>query len=241
MVLGVIPARLNSTRFPKKILAPLSGKPMIAHVVERALTSKKLDKVILAIDSLETKEALKSFNFDIMMTSDNHLSGTDRIAEVTRKEKSADIIINIQGDEPLVDFNVIDNLVDSFNDINVNMSTVISKSLSINDLTDPNVVKAIIDEKFNAVNFKREVLDADIGELYRHIGMYAYRRETLFHFSNLPTAKSEELTNLEQMRAIDNGILIKAILTNSLQLSVDTKKDLKKVKEIMRSKSELYN
>ena len=241
MVLGVIPARLNSTRFPKKILAPLSGKPMIAHVVERTLMSKKLDKVILAIDSLETKEVLEGFNFDIVMTSENHLSGTDRIAEVTRKEKNADIIINIQGDEPLVDFKVIDNLIDSFKDINVNMSTVISKSLSIHDLIDPNVVKVMIDEKFNAINFKREVLDIDIGGLYRHIGMYAYRRETLLHFSNLPIAKSEELTNLEQMRAIDNGILIKTILTNSLQLSVDTKEDLKKIKEIMRSNSELYN
>ena len=99
----------------------------------------------------------------------------------------------------------------------------------------------MIDEKFNAVNFKREVLDIDIGGLYRHIGMYAYRRETLLHFSNLPITKSEELTNLEQMRAIDNGILIKTILTNSLQLSVDTKEDLKKIKEIMRSNSELYN
>tara|TARA_X000001036_G_scaffold350987_1_gene331798 strand:- start:936 stop:1655 length:720 start_codon:yes stop_codon:yes gene_type:complete len=239
MVLGVIPARLNSTRFPKKILAPLVGKPMIAHVVERTLMSKKLDKVILAIDSLETKEALKGFNFDIMMTSENHLSGTDRIAEVTRTEKNADIIINIQGDEPLVDFKIIDNLIESFNDINVNMSTVISKSLSIDDLIDPNVVKTIIDERFNAVNFKRKVLDMDIGGLYKHIGMYAYRRKTLFHFSDLPISESEKVTKLEQMRAIDNGILIKTILTNSLQLSVDTKEDLNNVKEIIRSKSEL--
>lgn len=241
MILGVIPARLNSTRFPKKILAPILGKPMIAHVVERALMSKKLDKVILAIDSLETKKALKGFNFDIMMTSENHFSGTDRIAEVTNKEKNADIIINIQGDEPLVDFKIIDNLIDSFNDINVNMSTVISNNLSIHDLIDPNVVKAMIDERFNAVNFKRKASDMDIGGLYRHIGMYAYRRETLFHFSDLPISKSEKEKKLEQMRAIDNGIIIKTILTNSLQLSVDTKEDLNKVKRIMRSKSELYN
>ena len=103
------------------------------------------------------------------------------------------------------------------------------------------MVSVLTHHKFNAVDFKREVLDTDIGGLYRHIGMYAYRRETLFHFSNLPITRSEELTNLEQMRAINNGILIKTILTNSLQLSVDTKEDLKKIKEIMRSNSELYN
>lgn len=241
MVLGVIPARLNSSRFPKKILASLSGEPMIAHVVRRVLKSKKLDKVILAIDSDETNDALQDFNFDIMMTSANHASGTDRIAEVTRQVKEAEIIINIQGDEPLVDFRLIDEMVTSFNDANIKMSTVISKNLTVMDLMDPNVVKALIDERFNAINFKRKISKMKIGGLYRHIGMYGYRRETLLRFSDLPVSKSEKSKNLEQMRAIDNGILIKAIITNALQLSVDTEQDLNKIKEVMNNKTKQYN
>jgi len=233
MVLGVIPARLNSSRFPKKILAPLLRKPMIAHVVERVLQSKKLDRVILAIDDYETKEALKDFNFDIMMTSKNHISGTDRIAEVTKRLEKADIIINIQGDEPLVDAKIIDDLVDTFDNTNVKMSTVLSNNLSVEDLIDSNVVKAIIDEKFNVINFKRQVFDMEIGGLYRHIGMYGFRRETLLHFTSLPLSKSEKIYKLEQMRAIDDGILIKAILTKTNHFAVDTEKDLIKIKKIL--------
>ena len=233
MVLGVIPARLNSSRFPKKILAPLLGKPMIAHVVERVLDAKNLDKVILAIDNHETEEALKDYNFDIMMTSDKHLSGTDRIAEVAKKLNQARVIINIQGDEPLVDPKIIDDLVNVFLDKNVEMATVLSKDLSVEDLIDLNVVKAVIDEKFNAINFKREIFDMEIGGLYRHIGMYGFRREALFHFTSLPLSKSEKKYNLEQLRAIENGIMIKAIITNYPHFSVDTKKDLNKIKNIM--------
>ena len=238
MVLGVIPARLNSSRFPKKILAPLLRKPMIAHVVERVLQSKKLDRVILAIDDYETKEALKDFNFDIMMTSKNHISGTDRIAEVTKRLEKADIIINIQGDEPLVDAKIIDDLVDTFDNTNVKMSTVLSNNLSVEDLIDSNVVKAIIDEKFNVINFKRQVFDMEIGGLYRHIGMYGFRRETLLHFTSLPLSKSEKIYKLEQMRAIDDGILIKAILTKTNHFAVDTEKDLIKIKKTLDSINE---
>ena len=233
MVLGVIPARLNSSRFPKKILAPLLGKPMIAHVVERALESKNLDKVILAIDDSETEEALKGFNFDIMMTNDKHFSGTDRIAEVAKKFNEARIIINIQGDEPLVDPKVIDSLVDIFMNENVEMATVISKKLSVEDLIDLNIVKATIDEKYNAINFIREVNDIEIGGLYRHIGMYGFRRETLFNFMSFPRSELEKKYNLEQMRAIQNGIMIRAIITKNVCFSVDTEEDLKKIKKIM--------
>jgi len=148
MNIGLIPARLNSRRLPKKILANLCGKPLIAHTMERALMAEKLDKVILAIDSEETKEALKKFNFDIVMTSDQHHSGTDRIAEVVREIKDADVIINIQGDEPLISPQVIDDLVDLFNsDDSVDIATVVSRDLTVADLLNPNVVKTFIDEK----------------------------------------------------------------------------------------------
>ena len=135
MNIGIIPARLTSNRFPKKILAILDGKPMIAHVMEKALKAEKLDKVILAIDSEETREALKDFDFEMVMTSQEHLSGTDRVAEVVQGIEEAKVIINIQGDEPLVDPNVIDGLVDTFQDPAVNMATVVSRKLMVNDLS----------------------------------------------------------------------------------------------------------
>ena len=163
MNVGIIPARLASNRFPKKILAILDGKPMIAHVMERALKAEKLDKVILAIDSDETREALKEFDFEMVMTSQEHLSGTDRVAEVVQGIEEAEVIINIQGDEPLVDPNVIDGLVDTFQDPAVNMATVVSRKLMVNDLLNPNVVKAILDEKRNAVEFKRNIFESNYG------------------------------------------------------------------------------
>jgi len=233
MNVGIIPARLASNRFPKKILAILDGKPMIAHVMERALKAEKLDKVILAIDSDETREALKEFDFEMVMTSQEHLSGTDRVAEVVQGIEEAEVIINIQGDEPLVDPNVIDGLVDTFHDPAVNMATVVSRKLMVNDLLNPNVVKAILDEKRNAVEFKRNIFDLEIGGVYRHIGMYGFRRKALFHFTVLEPSKRELKRRLEQMRALDNDMSIRALITAYDSWAVDTKEDLNKVAQIM--------
>ena len=147
MNIGIIPARLDSKRFPKKILKPLNGKPMIVNTVERSLMAKRLDKVILAIDSEETKNALKGFNFEITMTSKDHTSGTDRIAEVVQNIKEAKIIINIQGDEPMIDPKIIDDLVEKIETPFVEFATVLSKNLSAADILNPNVVKAFINEK----------------------------------------------------------------------------------------------
>jgi 3-deoxy-manno-octulosonate cytidylyltransferase (CMP-KDO synthetase) len=127
MVLGVIPARLGSERFPKKILADINGKPMVAHVAERVKKSKLLEKVVIAIDAEETKQALSDFDFDLVMTSKDHSSGTDRVAQVAKEIDSAEIIINIQGDEPLLDPSVIDGLIQLFDDSSVSMATVVSR------------------------------------------------------------------------------------------------------------------
>ncbi|MBT3500799.1 MAG: 3-deoxy-manno-octulosonate cytidylyltransferase [Candidatus Marinimicrobia bacterium] len=233
MIVGVIPARLASSRFPKKILAPLAGKPMVVHAVEQALKSKRLDKVILAIDSEETKEALSEFDFEIMMTSSNHISGTDRVAEVIKNIDDAEIVINIQGDEPLTDPNIIDGLVDTFKDPKVHMSTVVSRKLTVSDLLNPNIVKAILDEKSKAVEFKRNIFDLEIGGVYRHLGMYGFRRNALFHFTSLEPSKRELERKLEQMRALDNGLPIHALITNGNHWAVDTKKDLIEVEKMM--------
>jgi len=233
MVVGVIPARLGSSRFPKKILAPLAGKPMVVHAIEQAQKSEKLDKVILAIDSEETKAALADFDFEIMMTDSNHISGTDRVAEVIKNIDDVEIVINIQGDEPLTDPKIIDALVDTFKDSNVQMSTVVSRKLTVSDLLNPNIVKAILDKNANAVEFKRNIFDLEIGGVYRHLGMYGFTRNTLFQFTNLAPSKREQERRLEQMRALDNGLPIHALITNCQHWAVDTKEDLAKVERMM--------
>jgi 3-deoxy-manno-octulosonate cytidylyltransferase (CMP-KDO synthetase) len=235
MNIGVVPARLKSTRFPKKILADLDGKPMIAHVVERAMKSRKLDKVILAVDSQETIDALRGYGFEILMTSVEHQSGTDRASEVIQNIKEASIIINIQGDEPLLDPNMLDDLVDVFEDTKVEMATILSRKLTVSDLLNPNVVKAIMDQNSNAVEFKRNVFDLEIGGVYRHIGMYGFRKETLLKFSSLGISAREKERNLEQMRALDNNIQIKAIISSYETLAVDTEEDFKHVEKIIKS------
>jgi len=233
MNIGVIPARLGSSRFPKKILADLNGKPLVAHTVENAMKAKKLDKILLAIDSEETKSALEKYNFDITMTSRNHVSGTDRIAEVIDRIAEAKIIINIQADEPLIDPKIIDSLVDSFKDNNIQMSTAVSTRLTVSDLLNPNIVKALIDQDKNAIEFKRNIFDVEIGGVYRHIGIYGFTRQALLQFVNLSPSRRELHTSLEQLRALDNHIPIRAVICDYDSCSVDIIEDLKKVSKIM--------
>ena len=233
MNIGVIPARLGSSRFPKKILADLNGKPLVAHTVENAMKAKKLDKILLAIDSEETKSALEKYNFDITMTSRNHVSGTDRVAEVIDRISEAKIIINIQADEPLIDPKIIDSLVDSFKDNNIQMSTAVSTRLTVSDLLNPNIVKALIDQDKNAIEFKRNIFDVEIGGVYRHIGIYGFTRQALLQFVNLSPSSRELHTSLEQLRALDNHIPIRAVICDYESCSVDVIEDLKKVSKIM--------
>ena len=233
MKIGVVPARLNSTRLPRKILADINGKPLIAHVMGRALEAKSLDKVILAVDSEETIKTLEQYNFDMVLTSSDHVSGTDRIAEVIDEIPDAEIIINIQGDEPLIEADVIDSLVDSFNDSTVNISTIVSTKLTVSDLLNPNVVKAIVNEHQDAIEFKRNIFDLEIGGVYRHVGIYGFRRESLIAFTRLDPSVREIESRLEQLRALDNGMPIRATVTNYDSHSVDTQADLDKVARIM--------
>jgi len=240
MNIGIIPARLDSKRFPKKILKPLNGKPMIANTVERSLMAKRLDKVILAIDSEETKNALKSFDFEIKMTSKDHNSGTDRVAEVIESIKEAKIIINIQGDQPMIDPNIIDALVEKTEEPSVEFATVISKNLVAADILNPNVVKAFINEKKEIIEFKRNIFDSQIGGAYRHIGIYGYKRDTLMRFTKLEKSHNESTEKLEQLRAIDNGIRINAIIKDYESISIDTEQDLKNLIMSLNSKAKTH-
>lgn len=235
MVIGVIPARIGSTRFPRKILADIEGKPMIVHVAERALEAEMLDKVIIAIDSEETQKALSSYKFDLVMTDVGHKSGTDRVAEVAKAIDEAEIIINIQGDEPLLNPIVIDKLIKLFDDPTVSMSTVVSRNIGVKDYLDRNIVKVFLDENQNAFSFKRDIYDSEIGGVFRHVGFYGFQRETLFEYSLLSPSKNEIENSLEQFRALDNGIKIKALITNSEQLAVDVPEDLDRVISKMKN------
>jgi len=222
--LGVIPGRLNSKRFPRKIIYPLNGKAIVEHVYDNAKKSKYLDKVIIAIDSEETKSHL-SDSCNIMLTSSDHKSGTDRVAEVSEKINS-DIVVNIQGDEPKIDPNIIDSLILLFNDPSVEIASVASTDLTSDDLINPNIVKVCLDDNNYASKFERDISLQD-QQYLRHIGIYAYRSETLKKFTNLDQTETEKKFKLEQLRALDNNIAIKILITNFQHRSIDIENDLK--------------
>ncbi len=163
------------------------------------------------------------------MTSKDHVSGTDRVTEVVKGIDSAELIINIQGDEPLLEPKVIDGLIKIFDDSTVSMGTVVSRKIGIRDYLDRNVVKAFLDENQNAYDFKRDIYDSDIGGVFRHIGFYGFDRDTLLQFSSLPPSKNEIKYSLEQFRALDNGIKIKAFISNAQQQAIDSPDDLDRV------------
>ena len=224
MNLGIIPARLDSKRFPKKIIHPLNGKSIIQHVHDNAKQSKYLDQLIIAIDSEESKLHIDS-SCETILTSVNHKSGTDRVAEVSQKF-DCDIIVNIQGDEPKIDSDIIDNLILLFSDPLVEMASVASTDLNNNDLSNPNVVKTYLDENNYAIDFQREISEKN-QQYFRHIGIYAYRKETLMRFANLRQTENEKILKLEQLRALDNKLAIKILITNFEYRSIDIEEDLK--------------
>ena len=224
MNLGVIPGRLNSTRFPKKIVYPLNGKSVIQHVYDNAKESSLLNHLVIAIDSMETLSHVNK-DTETVLTSKGHESGTDRVAEVAGKF-NCDVVINIQGDEPNIDAQLIDNLIGLFDDPQVEMASVASTDLSNNDLSNPNVVKVSLDEENNAHTFERNVDKKDM-QYFRHIGIYAYRKKTLEKFTNLEQSESEKKWKLEQLRALDNNIAIKLLISDFQHRSIDVKEDLK--------------
>ena len=224
MNLGVIPGRLNSTRFPKKIVHPLNGKSVIQHVYDNAKESKLLSHLVIAIDSMETLSHLNK-DSETILTSKGHESGTDRVAEVAGKF-NCDIVVNIQGDEPNIDAVLIDNLIKLFDDPQVEMASVASTDLSNDDLENPNVVKVSLDADNNAHTFERTIDNKDI-QYFRHIGIYAYRKRTLEKFTNLEQSENEKKWKLEQLRALDNNIAIKLLISDFQHRSIDVKEDLK--------------
>ena len=225
----VIPARLHSKRFPKKILFPIDEKPMVVHVYEIAKKSELVDDVIVAVDDDETVNELKKWKVKTIMTDINHLSGTDRVYEAS-KDNDAELIVNLQADEPFLDPNLIDRLINEFEDPQIEIATVAGKELSPDSINDVNIVKVLLDAERFALAFRRNPLELESGGYYHHAGIYAYRRDILDKFTNLDISINEKKYKLEQLRAIDNGISIKVVLTDRVNKGIDTLEDVRGLK-----------
>ncbi len=240
-VIGVIPARYGSSRFPGKALADLCGKPMIRHVVERASRALSLDDVLVATDDRRILEAVHAFGGKARMTSPAHPSGTDRIAEVVR-DLGCDLVVNIQGDEPLIEPTVIDQAVAPLtDDPSVEMGTL-ARPMAVDEAVDPSKVKVVLDRHGFAMYFSRSripyIRDGAPPPTERpyllHMGLYVYRRETLLRLAALPPTPLEERARLEQLRALEHGIRIRVVTTDHESFGVDTPADLERVRGMIQ-------
>jgi len=231
-ILGVIPARFASSRFPGKALTLIAGKPMLQHVYERACQARYLSKVIIATDDERIRDAARKFSAPVQMTRADHASGTDRVAEVAESD-SAEVIVNIQGDEPLIDPNAIDGAVFGLlEDDQAPMATLAKRIEFSAEVTNPNVVKVVSDLSGNAIYFSRCPIPyvREGGAVhFKHIGLYVYRRDFLLAYSGLPVGPLERAERLEQLRALENGYRVRVIETDYESLGVDTPEDLEHV------------
>jgi 3-deoxy-manno-octulosonate cytidylyltransferase (CMP-KDO synthetase) len=242
-ILGVIPARFASSRFPGKALATIAGKSMLQHVYERCSQARYLSHLVIATDDDRIVDNARSFGAPVRRTRVDHLSGTDRVAEVASAE-NADLIVNIQGDEPLIDPSAIDAAILSvYDEPDVPMGTMKKRIDDVSEIGNPNVVKVVADRYSNAVYFSRSPIpylrdEADRREViyYKHIGLYVYRRDFLLSYSDLPVGPLERAERLEQLRAIENGFRIRVVETEYESMGVDTPEDLERVSTLFEVK-----
>jgi 3-deoxy-manno-octulosonate cytidylyltransferase (CMP-KDO synthetase) len=242
-IIGIIPARYASTRFPGKPLALINGKPLIQHVVEQCQKAKSLSEVIVATDDTRIWEVAQDF-CQTEMTSPDHPSGTDRLAEVVRRCE-CDAAVNIQGDEPLIDPSVIDAVAKALS--GNEMSTAATRIRSVEEYDNPNVVKVVVNAAGRALYFSRRTIpflrdaaNRSVAEqlaafpFLKHIGIYGYRRETLLKLVDCPMSPLEQAEKLEQLRALENGISIAVVPVDYDSVGVDVPEDVKRVEKIMR-------
>jgi len=242
-VIGIIPARYESTRLPAKALADILGKPMIQHIYERAKEASVLDDVIIATDDIRIKDAVDKFGGKVVLTSKEHSSGTERLTEVVF-DLDVRIVVNIQGDEPLIEPSMINDVAYALleNDSLV-MSTLKHPITNPEDYTNPNVVKVVTTKDNFALYFSRSPIpnisrkSSAASLFYKHLGIYAYTKDFLLTFKGLKTSKLEEAESLEQLRALEHGYPIKVIETKHNTIGVDTEKDLQSVIELIKNQS----
>jgi 3-deoxy-manno-octulosonate cytidylyltransferase (CMP-KDO synthetase) len=254
-VVAVIPARYGSTRLPGKPLAIIGGKPMIQHVYENASKAKLLDQIIVATDDRRIEEAVKKFGGNVVRTSKDHASGTDRLAEVARKLKAADWLVNIQGDLPFIRAQTIARAIEPLmDDRKIPMGTVCTAIYEMKDWQNPNVVKVLKDRAGFALYFSRAPIpffrnnEIDVAGKtstsssnqrlwgYRHLGLYVYRRDFLLKFAGLRPTPLERIESLEQLRALQNGYPIYVAEVDEHPIEVDTPDDLKNAERYLKTR-----
>ncbi len=238
MIVGIIPARFASSRLMGKPLADIGGKPMIQHTYENCLKSKLLNEVVVAVDDQKIAQVINGFGGKAIMTPKDIQTGSDRIAFAAKSLPDAKIIVNIQGDEPFIKGGMIDQAIEPLLfDLSVNVSTLAKKIETVQELKSPSVVKVVFDYKNFALYFSRSpipfvrdaktnlerIINADI---YKHVGLYVFRREALFRFTELEQTDLEKIEKLEQLRMLEHGFKIKIVVTEYENLAVDTPEDL---------------
>jgi 3-deoxy-manno-octulosonate cytidylyltransferase (CMP-KDO synthetase) len=245
----IIPARLGSSRLPNKVILDICGKPMVQYVYEAAKKAKNIADVYIATDSSEVEEKCKAFTSNIIMTSKEHESGTDRLAEAI-KSIECDNVINVQGDEPLIDHELISELANILECRESEMVSAMHKIETTEELKSPNAVKVTIDSFSNALYFSRSIIphhrdnwDALLNhhvtipeplKFFKHIGIYGYTKEFLQSYAGMEQTYLEKLEKLEQLRVLENGFKIKMIETEYVPVGVDVQEDLEKVRELMQ-------
>lgn len=237
-IIGLIPARWGSSRFPGKPLHPIAGKPLVQHVWERVSLCSRLDDIAIATDDKRIFDAALAFGAKAIMTSPDHPSGSDRLAEAVQTFPSATHVVNIQGDEPLIDPALIDRLAGALvADPALSMATVACSIGQEDDLNNPNIVKVALAGNGDALYFSRSVIpyarNARVTPALRHLGIYAYRRDFLENYVRWEPTPLEKTESLEQLRALENGARIRVILTDHVSVGVDTPEQAVQVEQIL--------
>lgn len=240
IIIGVIPARYNSSRFQGKIIADIAGKSMIQWVYERAKQSKILDRLVVAVDDPKVKAVVESFGGEAILTGTHHQSGTDRIAEVI-ENIDCDIIVNIQGDQPLIDPTMIEETVQPIIDNHEILMSTLKREIGKEEFHDPGVVKVVVDNQNYALYFSRSLIpypQKDIPmKVFEHVGLYAYTKDFLRTITELPQGYLEKIESLEQLRVLENGYKLYVAETKAdsiAGISVDTIEDLNRVEKIIK-------
>jgi 3-deoxy-manno-octulosonate cytidylyltransferase (CMP-KDO synthetase) len=248
-VLAVIPARWASTRFPGKPLAKLAGKPMVQWVFERVQQAKRVREIIIATDDERIFRAATDFGAKAEMTSPNSPSGTDRVAEVAARHSEFEIVLNVQGDEPLISPQVLDAVAEPLrNDSRLSISTAITRIAEVDDLQNPNVVKVVLNRERNALYFSRAPIpfyrspvDFQEGSMaarpYHHLGIYGYQRDALLNLTKLEPSPLEQAEQLEQLRFLEAGFTIRCVEVASFGPGVDCPEDIPRVEAILNKEA----
>lgn len=240
----IIPSRYASTRLPGKPLCDIAGKPMVQRVYEQARKAEKLESVVVAVDNPRVYDTVVSFGGQAIMTREDHANGTDRLAEAVENFPDADVIINVQGDEPLIAPDVIDALCRVFEEDSTLQMATVAAPLAKEEYDEPSAVKVVMNRNNEAMYFSRSLIPyprnayEGIMKPYKHIGIYAYKRDFLLKYAAMEQTPAEQVESLEQLRVLENGYKIKVITTNHQFIGIDTPEDLEHIREYFANKGE---